>query len=58
MSFTAERLRDRALDCRNLAKGARTETDRTMLEDIAAELDAEAKRVEREKSTYQDNDPA
>ena len=57
MSFTAEQLRRRALDCRNVAKGARTEVDRTMLEDIAAELDAEARRLQRHEISDQDNDP-
>ena len=51
MSFTVEQLRRRALDCRNVAKGARTETDRTMLEDIAAELHAEARRLERSETS-------
>ena len=57
MSFTAEQLRRRALDCRNVAKGARTEVDRTMLEDIAAELDAEARQLQQYDASDQDNDP-
>lgn len=47
----AQRFRDRAIDCRALAQGARTEVDKTMLEEIAAELDAEADRMEAEATT-------
>jgi hypothetical protein len=46
MSDIAERLRDRARDCYNLAKGARNKDDAALLEEIAAELEAEANRVE------------
>jgi hypothetical protein len=35
MSDDAKRFRDRAIDCRALAKSARSEIDATMLEDIA-----------------------
>lgn len=34
----AQRIRDRAQDCRNLAKGCRFLCDREMLEDIAADF--------------------
>jgi hypothetical protein len=44
-----QRLRERARDCLNLAKGARHEVDRIMLEEIAAELEMEAKRVPAEE---------
>ena len=43
-------LRERARDCLNLSKGARSETDRTMLEDIAAEMSSTAARMELSKS--------
>ena len=46
----AQDFRDRARDCRALAKGARTEIDATMLEDIAAELEMEADRIMAEKA--------
>lgn len=49
MSLDAQRFGERARDCLNLAIGARTQTDRTMLEDIAAELEAEAQRIDNEK---------
>jgi hypothetical protein len=43
----AQRLRDRARDCRTLAKSARNQADAALLEEIADELDAEAAKVER-----------
>lgn len=46
MSFTAQHFRDRALDCRNLAKSARSEVDAAMLEDIASEMEDEARRID------------
>lgn len=46
MSFTAQHFRDRALDCRNLAKSARSEVDATMLEDIAFEMEEEARQID------------
>lgn len=49
MSNASKRFRDRALDCLNLSKGAKHEADRTMLEDIAADLVAEAKLMEAEE---------
>jgi hypothetical protein len=42
----AKRFRDRAIDCRALAKSARSEIDAAMLEDIAAELDDEADKID------------
>ena len=50
MGERAERFRDLARDCLNLAKGARHEADRIMLEDIAAELVAEAKLIDGEEA--------
>jgi hypothetical protein len=46
----AKKFRDRATDCRALAENARTEADRTMLGNIADELDAEAERIEKEEA--------
>ena len=48
MSEDAQRFRDRALDCRVLAKGARNQEDRASLEELADELDAEADKIEAE----------
>jgi len=54
MPYDAQRLRDRALDCRNLAKSARTLCDAVMLEEIAEELDDEARWIEAsEKAAMQ-----
>jgi hypothetical protein len=39
-------LRSRATDCRALAKGARSKVDAAMLEEIAEELDHEARKIE------------
>ena len=55
MPDLVKRFRDRARDCLNLAKGARHEVDMIMLEEIAAELEAEAKRIEREERAQNDN---
>ena len=46
MPDDAMRFRERARDCRNLAKGARNQVDAAMLEDIAGELENEACRIE------------
>ena len=51
MSATATRFRKRARDCLNLSKGARQRADRIMLEEIAADLEAEAKKIEGEEET-------
>jgi hypothetical protein len=50
MPDDAKRFRDRAVDCRALAKSARYQTDAEMLEEIAEELDDEARRIEREEA--------
>ena len=42
-----QHLRDRARDCRNLAKSAGNNVDAALLEEIAEEFDAEAKTLER-----------
>jgi len=44
----AKRFRDRATECRDLAKGARLEVDRTTLEELAVELDTEADNIDTE----------
>ena len=50
MPDTSKRFRDRALDCRNLAKSARSEVDASILEDMAAELEDEANKSDAEKA--------
>ena len=47
--MTYEQLRNRAQDCMNLAKSARSEVDAAMLEEIADELLEAAKRVRSER---------
>lgn len=42
MSDDAKRFRDRARDCRTLAKSSRDQMDAALLEDIAADLDEAA----------------
>jgi hypothetical protein len=49
MSTDAHRWRERARDCRILAKTAGSAVDATMLEDIAAELDDEARKIDAEE---------
>lgn len=49
MSDTAKRFRQRAMDCRNLAKSAKTPDDAAMLEEIAADLEAEADNIMAEE---------
>lgn len=46
MSDDAQRFRDRARDCMNLSKSARSNVDAAMLEEIGAELLEEAERIE------------
>ena len=46
MTESSERFRNRAIDCRALAKGARHAVDAAMLEEIADELDEEARKIE------------
>ena len=48
MMRSPKHLRERGRDCLNLSKSARTDTDRSMLEDIAAEMSATAARMESE----------
>jgi len=48
MPNDAQRLRERALTCRNLAKSARSEVDASILEDMAAELEDEARLIDLE----------
>ena len=48
MPYDAKRFRDRARECRALAKGARNLEDAGLLEEIAEELDDEARRIEAE----------
>ena len=49
MGEQSKRFRERARDCLNLAKGARNQTDRSMLEDMAADLVEEAKLLEAQE---------
>ena len=53
MPDDAQRFRDRARDCLNVAKGTKHEADRIILEEMAADLVAEAKRIEAEKADQQ-----
>jgi len=46
----AQHFRDRAIDCRALAKSARNEVDAAMLEEIADEMEAEAQLIESRKA--------
>ena len=50
MGDDAKRFHDRARDCLNVAKGARHQADRIILEEMAAELEAEAKRIDAEEA--------
>ena len=50
MPDNSKRFRDRALDCRNLAKSARSEVDASILEDMAAELEEEANKIDAENA--------
>ena len=49
MSTESQRFRDRAKDCRALAKSARDQIDAAMLEEIASDLDDEAQKMEDEE---------
>jgi hypothetical protein len=42
----SRRFRERATDCRALAKGSRNQVDASLLEDIAAELEIAARRID------------
>jgi hypothetical protein len=48
MSDEAKRFRQRAYDCRQLAKGARDRRDQRLLEDIADDLEVEADKMDDE----------
>jgi hypothetical protein len=50
MADDAKRFRDRARDCRNLAKSARDVADAAMLEEIAEEWDDEARKIGAEEA--------
>lgn len=56
MSDSAKRFRDRARDCLDLARTARNEADRMMLNDIAADLLAEADKIEAEDAAARNRD--
>jgi hypothetical protein len=45
----ANRFRDRAIECRALAKSARSQVDAALFEEIADEFDAEAERIDAEE---------
>jgi len=53
MSEESSRFRLRAIQCRELAKMARHETERTTLSKMAEELDEEAARIETEEARDQ-----
>jgi|KBSMisStaDraftv2_1062788.scaffolds.fasta_scaffold3951018_1 hypothetical protein len=48
MPNDAKRFRDRAMECRALAKGVRHDSDAALLEEIAEELDDEARKLDAE----------
>lgn len=50
MPDDAQRFRERAINCRAVAQGTRNQTDSALLEDMAAELDAEADRIDQEEA--------
>jgi hypothetical protein len=49
MMRSPKHLRERARDCLSLSKSARCAVDKSVLEDIAAEMDAAAAMIEGEK---------
>jgi hypothetical protein len=51
MSDDAKRFRDRAKDCRRLARETFSATAKKELNDIAEELDTEADKIEAEERT-------
>jgi hypothetical protein len=53
MMRNAKHLRDRARDCLNISKSVPLVADRTLLEDIAAEMHATAARIEGEKRSVE-----
>jgi hypothetical protein len=56
MSDEARRFRQRAYDCRELAKVARDVRDRQLLDEIADDLDDEANRIEGEDEAMPNDD--
>ena len=54
MSEESGRFRDRAKQCRDLSKGARSAVDREALEHMADDLDAEADKIEEEDAAKGD----
>ena len=54
MSPDAERFRQRARDCLNVAKGTHLLADRTVLEEMADELSAEADKIDAEEKAKSD----
>jgi hypothetical protein len=54
MSDNANRLRERARQCRILANGVNRQTDRKTLERLGAELDAEARTIEAHEHRERD----
>ena len=52
MGDTSKRFRDRARDCLNVPKGARHQCDRIILEEMAAELEDEANRIDAEETKH------
>ena len=56
MSDEAKRFRQRAFDCRELAKGTRDPRDEQLLVEIADELDQEADRIDAESDTTPSGD--
>jgi hypothetical protein len=50
--------RNRAIDCRALAKSARSEVDAAMLEKLADERQAEARLIDRKNAAQQNRQQA
>ena len=46
----------RARDCLNVSKSTSNEANRTILEDVAADLEAEAKKIDAEEARIGPND--
>ena len=49
MMRNPKHLRERAHDCLNICHSVRTDVDRNLLEEIAAEMNATAARIEADK---------
>ena len=54
MMRSPKHLRERARDCLNISKSARLSADRSLLEDIAAELTAAAARIDADRRRSQE----